>query len=97
MQQKERIRSLITPGDDMKEKNKKLDPGLHENLIENNEGRSPFEGAKFKVVSVNHKKQGANPVFDNQNAAASVEQEPSYANNSSAPDKGEDEAERSQK
>ena len=63
LQQKERIRSLITPGEP--EKNAGCDAlGLQKKDIANNDGRSPYQGAQLRVVSVNHRKQGENPIFE---------------------------------
>ena len=60
LQQKERIRSIITPGNDaQKAENKALDPGAGQNAVEAEDGRSPYQGAQLQVVSINQKDPGA--------------------------------------
>lgn len=67
MQQKERIRSLITPGDEVGNRNSLLDGGcVKEAVVKNSDGRSPYRGAALRVVSINHRKQGADPVFEKE-------------------------------
>ena len=62
LQQKERIRSIITPGNDAeKAKNKALDPGAESKVIQDKDGRSPYDGAQLKVVSI---KRGAKKQID---------------------------------
>ena len=58
LQQKEHIRCLITPNaQDQNDNDSKPDQ------IQNEDGRSPYQGAQLKVVSVNHKNAGNDPVF----------------------------------
>lgn len=65
LQQKERIRSLITPGDEVGQNNSLLDKDCRrEMVVKNQDGRSPYRGAQLKVVSINHRKQGADPIFE---------------------------------
>ena len=54
LQQKERIRSIITP--DIDQRDEILLGGKH-NVINNSDGRSPFNGVQLKVISLNHKKK----------------------------------------
>ena len=63
--EKERIRSLITPNPDNKEK-ELLDINSKKQVVANNKGLSPYQGGILKVVSVNHKLQKKDPVFQNQ-------------------------------
>ena len=65
MLEKERIRCLITPNPDHKDK-ELLDINSKKQVVANNQGRSPYQGAQLKVVSVNHKLQKKDPVFHNQ-------------------------------
>ena len=58
LQQKERIRSIITPNGDPQDSSKRI------NTIKNADGRSPYAGAQLKVVSINHKNQSQDPVFE---------------------------------
>ena len=60
LQQKERIRSIITP--DIDQRDEILLGGKH-NVINNSDGRSPFNGVQLKVISLNHKKNKNDPVF----------------------------------
>ena len=64
LQQKERIRSLITPDEDKSGDKNSLGGKIGQ--LGNKDGRSPYQGAQLNVVSINHKKNGANPVFDPQ-------------------------------
>lgn len=58
LQQKERIRSIITPNGDPQDLAKRIE------TIKNKDGRSPYAGAQLKVVSINHKNQSQDPVFE---------------------------------
>ena len=60
LQQKERIRSIITP--DIDQRDEILLGGKH-NVINNSDGRSPFNRVQLKVISLNHKKNKNDPVF----------------------------------
>lgn len=63
LQQKERIRSIITP--DVNKKEEELLGGKPQ-VVGNSEGRSPYNGAQLRVVSVNHKKNKKDAIFDNK-------------------------------
>ncbi len=65
LQQKERIRSLITPDEDKSEGKNSLG-GKVGGQLGDKDSRSPYQGAQLNVVSINHKKNGANPIFDPQ-------------------------------
>ena len=60
--QKERIRSIITPGCDDKDKGADKAEG-HKVVAQNDNGRSPFQGAKLSAISINHKNVKQDPVF----------------------------------
>lgn len=66
-----------------------------QNVVKNQDGRSPFQGAQLKVVSVNHKRQGANPIFDkhrkdSSDESNSIEDKQKDHSNASVPDKSVD-------
>ena len=62
--QKERIRSIITPGcDKQSEKEAQEKAEGHQHLAQNEYGRSPYSGAQLKAVSINHKNVKQDPVF----------------------------------
>lgn len=65
LHQKEKIRSLITPDPDRKEQ-EMLNIGSRQEVVANAIGRSPYCGAQLKVVSVNHRKQKNDPIFENK-------------------------------
>lgn len=65
LHEKEKIRSLITPNPDHREQ-ELLDNQSKKRVTANNDGRSPFKGAQLRVVSINHKKQKKDPVFEQQ-------------------------------
>ena len=65
--QKERIRSLITPDEPIRQHERiQQAVGEKKDVIGNHAGRSPYSGAQLKVVSVNHKNQKNDPVFAGQ-------------------------------
>ena len=65
LHQKEKIRSLITPDPDQKEQDL-LNNSSKKDVVANAEGRSPYKGAQLRVISVNHKMQKYDPVFEEE-------------------------------
>ena len=63
--EKEKIRSLITPNPDQRAK-ELLNVASKSQVVANGDGRSPYQGAQLRVVSVNHKQQKKDPVFQHQ-------------------------------
>ena len=63
--EKEKIRSLITPNPDQRAK-ELLNVDSKSQVVANGDGRSPYQGAQLRVVSVNHKQQKKDPVFQHQ-------------------------------
>ena len=61
LQQKERIRSIITP--DVDSRSEQL-LGGKPSVVGNSDGRSPYNGAALRVVSLNHKKNKKEAIFD---------------------------------